>query len=214
MPQKWLLFAAIFAVPAIGQISLLHITPQSQVDASAPALIAAAARGGLTAVTALLYTGAHVNVKDDSGQTALMVASAGGHLEVVQELIAKGADVNAKTTRSRVARMQIGSIFSGGVGSWRAGSTALMFAAGHGHTGVVEALLQEGAMVNSRDDGGYTALMMASLDQLAVVRALLEKGADVNAVAKDGVTALALASKNSSPDSAAIRLTLVAAGAK
>jgi ankyrin repeat protein len=46
------------------------------------------------------------------------------------------------------------------------------------------------------------------------VKLLLAKGADVNATANGGITALALASKNASPDIAAIRDALVAAGAK
>jgi ankyrin repeat protein len=89
-----------------------------------------------------------------------------------------------------------------------------MFAARNGNARVVQALLARGANVNSKDEGGYTALILASLDQLAVVKLLLAKSADVNATANNGVTALALASKNTSPDSAAIKAALTAAGAK
>ena len=213
MIQRWPLLAILLVVPVLGQ-QVVDLDQQAAADAAAPPLVAAAKRGDLPTVTSLLAKGENVNQRDGNGQTALMVASSGGHVELVQTLLAKGADVNAKTTKTIIRSMSLGANFSGSAEIDSAGSAALMFASKHGHTPVVEALLAKGADVNSKDEGGYTALIMASLDQLAVVKLLLAKGADVNAVAKNGTTALTLASKNASPDSASIRAVLIKAGAR
>ena len=45
-----------------------------------------------------------------------------------------------------------------------AGTTALMDAAGKGHEGVVELLLQRGAEINKQSNVGDTALMMAAFN--------------------------------------------------
>ena len=58
-------------------------------------------------------------------------------------------------------------------------------------------LLSGGADVNHRDDGGATALIMASQEgHLAVVEALLAKGAELDVQDNNGVTALVMASQN------------------
>ena len=45
----------------------------------------------------LLEKGAHVNEKDECGNTPLILASANGHTEIVSMLLNNGADVNAMT---------------------------------------------------------------------------------------------------------------------
>ena len=66
-------------------------------------------------------------------------------------------------------------------------------------------------MSTSKDEGGVTALMMASEDgDLDVVRTLLAKGADVNSKDEDGVTALIMAFEGGHLD---IARTLLAKGA-
>jgi hypothetical protein len=65
-----------------------------------------------------------------------------------------------------------------------------------GDAGRVKALLEKGALINSVDKEGVSALMEASFwGKKAVVELLLEKGADVNAKNKQGETALTYASK-------------------
>ncbi len=61
------------------------------------------------------------------------------------------------------------------------GATLLMSAAGiTGSSEVVEALLKEGAQVNTKDNQGYTALMRTVLTQRSdIARVLIEYGADM-----------------------------------
>ena len=68
-----------------------------------------------------------------------------------------------------------------------------------GQAPVVEALLSRGAEIEARDDGGLTALMLASTD--IAVETLLDHGAEIEARADDGQTALIWASLMAMPQS-------------
>jgi serine/threonine-protein phosphatase 6 regulatory ankyrin repeat subunit B len=172
----------------------------------------AAARGDLPAVTSLLAKGTDVNARTDDGQTALMFASSNGHKDVVQLLVDKGADVNAKTTAQIITAMQFGGNFSGTAEIYSVGSRALVFAATHGHTEVVQLLLAKGANVNAKDETGYTALINASAyGHKEVVQLMLGKGADVNAKANNGTSALSIASQHGDNE---IKELLIKAGAR
>jgi ankyrin repeat protein len=58
----------------------------------------------------------------------------------------------------------------------------LISAAGHGDHAKVKSLLDKGADVNAKRDGGWTALMLAARGgHVEVAKTLLDKGADVNA---------------------------------
>ena len=73
-------------------------------------------------------------------------------------------------------------------------------------------LLARGADVNSSNDAGVTALMIAAHHgRLEMVRALTDRGADVNQIDRDGFTAATLAQRAGYED---IVRTLVARGAK
>ncbi len=62
-------------------------------------------------------------------------------------------------------------------------------AAHEGHLAVVSLLLDRGANVNARSEGGGTALIVAAWRRSPeVVQALLNRGADVNAGDMGGVT--------------------------
>jgi len=66
-----------------------------------------------------------------------------------------------------------------------------MCAAKHNHGEVAKLLLNKGADINAQDEGGGTALMVATQPgYLNEVKILLEKGADVNAKDVNGTTAL------------------------
>ncbi|HET7480652.1 MAG TPA: ankyrin repeat domain-containing protein [Rubrobacteraceae bacterium] len=63
----------------------------------------------------------------------------------------------------------------------READAALISAAQRGDVGAVERLLDEGASVEARDDGGRTALVAASYgNHLGVAKTLIEAGADIN----------------------------------
>ena len=79
-----------------------------------------------------------------------------GDLELVKLLVESGADMTKNTSHA---------------------PPALLLASGQGHTGVVQALLDAGADVNTRF-GPWTALTMASSQKQDAVRTLLlERGA-------------------------------------
>jgi ankyrin repeat protein len=68
---------------------------------------------------------------------------------------------------------------------------ALMVAAIHGHTTVVEALVQAGARIDLQDKGGGTPLMAAAFyDRTAIAEALVKAGAQLDLQNTDGMTAL------------------------
>jgi ankyrin repeat protein len=91
-------------------------------------------------------------------------------------------------------------------------SSPLNEAAWKGDTEKVQALLAQGADVNAKDKGGFTALMDAAWEgHTDTVQALLAQKADVNAKNKNGDTALMLANEKGHKDIVRI---LKQAGAK
>ena len=98
------------------------------------------------------------------------------YVQKVNALLAVGADSNAKDSNT--------------------GTTALMYAAQHGHEAVVQALLAKKANPDAKNSKGNTALMRAAQrGHAAVVEALLAKGADPNEQDSDGATALMWATR-------------------
>ncbi|KAH7114778.1 ankyrin repeat-containing domain protein [Dactylonectria estremocensis] len=106
----------------------------------------------------------------------LMLASYFGHRVVVQLLLEKVVEIEAEDIEH--------------------GRTPLSWAAGNGHEATVKLLLKKGADVESKDEVGWTPLLLAAenghrykygrgpLAYEAIVKLLLEKGADVGARTK------------------------------
>ena len=171
-------------------------------------LVAAAGKGDLPRVEALLAAGVSVNAKrKDDGDTALIEASSNGHNEVVQALIGHGADVDAKSNGDWTALIWaswkgyldvVQSLLAKGAdvnARNEKGETALMYACEAYKPAVLKVLIQAGANINEKDNDGWTALRRAALnDYVDEVQALIAKGADVNAKANDGSVTLILAS--------------------
>ncbi len=140
-------------------------------------LIESVKAGDADAVRRLLSTGTGAGMADADGTTALMHAAYRGDLAMVQLLLEAGADVNASDPAGWTALMKscynselkhgfadvalalidAGANIEAPIGY---GVRPLMLAAGYGETAVVEALLQAGADVLAKNEGGYTALMM------------------------------------------------------
>lgn len=136
-----------------------------------PAAVNVAGLGGMTPlmlasqlgrpdmVATLLAAGAAIDAVDERGFTALFYGCYNpdedrGHPEVVELLLGAGADKEAK----------IGF-----------GVRPLMYAAGNGEAGVVQALLRGGADPLARNEVGRTALMMVKdRDYVDVINILHE----------------------------------------
>ncbi|MGA8863029.1 MAG: ankyrin repeat domain-containing protein [Gallionella sp.] len=140
-------------------------------------LIEAVRAGDLDSVRSMLAAGADVNSRDSEGSTLLMLASHAGNLAMVLALIGAGAQVNACDERGWTPLMKaaynadldrgfadvVQALIDAGANVEMPigyGIRPLMLAAGYGETAVVETLLNAGADVLARNEGGLTALMM------------------------------------------------------
>ena len=117
----------------------------------------AANEGDVHAVAAWLDEGGCVNARSCSS-TLLMAAADGGQEAVVRMLLQRGASVNLQD-----------SLF---------GCTALMDAAGNGHTTTVKALLDAKADASLQNFNGLTALMLAEHQKHTVTAQLLRQHAE------------------------------------
>jgi ankyrin repeat protein len=162
----------------------------AKVDSNA--LMAAAAEGHADAVGLLLDAGA----KPKSGFGPLHVAARNGRLDAVRVLLKAGADPKAAVESP-----------SGGRGSMRKGTSALILAVENGHFELALALVDAGADPNDvrcgysplhavswvrkphrgdEDDGAPPPDGSGKVDSLAFVRELVKRGADVNLALKKG----------------------------
>ncbi|KAK6126569.1 hypothetical protein DH2020_039680 [Rehmannia glutinosa] len=153
-------------------------------------------------VRLLLANSARADIRNASyGDTPLHVASGLGDEQIVKLLLHKGANKDVRN---------------------KAGKTAYDLAAENGHTKLFDVLrlgdnlcvvarkgevrmilrlLENGALINGRDQNGWTALHRAAFKGRAdAARALIEKGIDVNAKDVDGYTALHCAVESGQAD--------------
>ena len=105
---------------------------------------------------------------EPSFNTDMVLAASNGDADIVQALIAAGAGVNAAGADVNAATSS--------------GDSALIGAAGGGHTEIVQALIAAGADVNVANSSGDSALIgAAGGGHTEIVQALIAAGADVNA---------------------------------
>ena len=120
------------------------------------ALIQAGLGGHASTVALLLSKGARPDVRDQ-GYTPLLIAAQRGHTVVCELLLRKGKANIEDTTPD--------------------GSTALKLAAGEGFVSTVELLLSKGANVSTKDNKGFTPLLIAAkYGHAEVCELLLETG--------------------------------------
>jgi hypothetical protein len=124
--------------------------------------IRAAYRGDVGAVQRFLDNGFDPDAGNEVGYTALMGAARGASVDVLRILLSRGA--HATTTDKR-------------------GCSALHWAVAQpddtGQAACVRVLLDAGADINARDEGGTTPLMNAAwFGGMNAVRELLQRGAD------------------------------------
>lgn len=133
--------------------------------------------GDLPRVQMLLASGADCDARNADGSTALTLAAHTDRPDIVDALIKAGADVNATDERGWGPLMKavynpdvdrgfpdvVDTLIRAGARietSITYGIRPLMLAAGYGESAVVETLLNAGADVLARNDGGLTALIM------------------------------------------------------
>jgi len=140
----------------------------------------------------LIDKGADVDAQDVNGWTPLHSTAYKGHREIVELLIAKDADVNAKDVDGRTP-LDLG-LFTSEIadllsehGGRTAEELALRIAAFRGDLAGVQAQLDAGADVNTKDADGWTPLhYSANYGYKEIVQLLIGNGADVNAKVLSG----------------------------
>jgi ankyrin repeat protein len=173
------------------------------------ALHAAAEKGHLEVVAALLEAGADENAQTSSGKSALSLAVAQGHKDVAAVLLAAGADANSTDSEDRtplheaadredLPMMQL--LLAAGAGVYAASSRRFMplhLASQANKRQAAALLLTSGAAVGAACAQGYTPLHYASKQgHLALVLMLLEACAPVEPKSDGGWTPLYLASEH------------------
>jgi ankyrin repeat protein len=109
----------------------------------------------------LLKAGANANASLTTGETVLMACARAGGVQAVKALLERGAKVDAKDPQK--------------------GQTALMWAVAQKHAGVAQALVDRGADVHARSNGGFTPLLfVARTGDIDCAKVLLAAGANVN----------------------------------
>jgi ankyrin repeat domain-containing protein 50 len=162
----------------------------------------AAFYGGDPLARLLLSRGSDVNAVDENGETVLMSSAKSGQSLMVPLLLEFGADINAMTERG----------------------TALHMAAWHSRTyigtgphsfkfeTVAQTLLENGAIVDAKDEEGRTPLMCAAKGgSVEIMQLLLDRNANLDMQDENGDTALHWAAADGHEE--AVRL-LIHQGAK
>ncbi|KAL9014436.1 MAG: hypothetical protein Q9173_000918 [Seirophora scorigena] len=150
------------------------------------ALHGAALKGREAMLQLLLNQGANPNLMDNDGWTPLHAAAWRKHDDIVQVLLEKvdngkaildSVALQQQDTRKRELSMDIAEKKSEG----STVVTGLRLAVQERHMSRLQALLEEGADVNAKDVGGWTALILAADNgYVEAVEMLLRHGADVD----------------------------------
>jgi len=190
-------------VTIVREILAKGASPNQTDELGVPQIVSAVRSRSMEVIETLVAAGADVLQQAKYGGDALWLASADGHNRVV-ELILSKAKGDARLSKS----MDVG----------------LRSAVLAGHWETVQLLLDAGADVNGRDEGGQTALMLASIhgvegayemhskqkfpqrddqpkaDWPKLVKILLRAGADPNLQTNDGLSALMAATARGHED--------------
>ncbi|XP_027353033.1 ankyrin-3-like [Abrus precatorius] len=156
------------------------------------ALHLAVLEGKRECVKLLLANAARTDIRNSrDGDTPLHIAATSGDENMVKLLLQKGANKDVRNMLGKTAYDVAAE--NGHVGIFDAlrFGDSLCVAARKGEVRSIQRLIESGAVVNGRDQHGWTALHRACFKgRIDAVRALLEKGVDVDAKDEEGYTAL------------------------
>jgi len=180
-------FCLFFGASIAAQPDNIAVTKRDQ------ALLWASKNGYSWLVSILLNMGADVSKQDKNGYSALMLASLAGDLPtgfvVVPSVIAQKFTRSSKRVQDKYKDKYIKTIkqlINAGAdvnqkNEWEGGYTALIVAVSHGHSEIVQLLLDAGAGMNAETPTGRNALMFAAqVGNIELINLLLNAGANVN----------------------------------
>lgn len=163
-------------------------------------LLKAVRDGSPERVGALLSEGTDRSIEGDGGTSILAAAVEGGRVDVVELLVASGVSEEAASQALLMAvergDRSMAQALLRACADPQSSDNALIAAAGHGRTEIVDLLISRGAGVNATDVHGWTPLMMAcAAGHLETAQRLIANGALVNVADKCGYTSLICASQ-------------------
>src|SRR5262245_33152275 len=212
MLRRGSMLLAAFAAFAVCIPSPAQVPPSAAERSAYRGLHAAAVRGDAAAISSLLASGEHPDIRDPYGRTPLHVAAFGGQHAAMRALVAGGADPNALerdrydiVTVAAVANdlptlrlaLELGASAKNVTSRYE--GTALIAAAHLGHAEVVRTLLRAGAPLDHVNNLGWTALIESIVlgdggaRHAETLKALIDAGANVNLADRNGASPLTLA---------------------
>lgn len=140
----------------------------------------------------LLASGARTDIRNScDGDTPLHIAATLGDEQMVKLLLQKGANKDIRNKQGRTAYDLAAEHGNSRLFDALRLGDSLCSAARKGEVRAINKLLENGAVINGRDQHGWTALHRAAFKgRIDAVRTLIDNGIEINARDEDGYTAL------------------------
>ncbi|RSL89352.1 hypothetical protein BHE90_001645 [Fusarium euwallaceae] len=185
---------------AIVKVLLKHGANPLIRDKQGWSVLHMAAFHGRTEVGELLIeAGTPIN-EGHKGISPVHIAALRKQISFLELLLEHGADAQAETESGKNALyfLKLNETYRAGVVAHRLNIdinyltvTGLRIAGSEGRDSRIRELLERGADINARDEGGYTALTWAAMNgHTSTMRLLIENGADVNSCTDEGRSAM------------------------
>jgi ankyrin repeat protein len=185
-----LAFLIVAAAGGVGWYLALTAAPPRRDDTAArlAAMREAAEKGHISRVRDLLGSGAHVNDRDEHGETALMWAASAGQRAVVVDLLAWGADPTLKDDQGRTAQARATAAGHAEVAQVLADPAAAIAKVDDAARRLAEA--RRSALARDYDNSILELVDAVDAGKVSLVAKLLERGPIVNDCDHEGRTPL------------------------